>query len=54
MGKRMVEAAGKGVGRGQITQGLSSHSKEVSFIQSATGGQREFIQVFFVCFLFFK
>ena len=39
MGERVVEAAVREVGRGQITRGLRSHNKEVSFMQSAAGGQ---------------
>lgn len=39
MGKRVVEAAVREVGKGQITQDLRGHSKEVSFIQSAAGQQ---------------
>lgn len=35
----MVEAAVREVGKGQITQDLRGHSKEVSFIQSAAGQQ---------------
>lgn len=42
MEKRVVEAAGREVERGQIVMGLRGHSKEVSFTQSAAGGQRGF------------
>lgn len=35
----MVEAVVRETGRGQISQDLRGHSKEVSFIQSAARGQ---------------
>lgn len=39
VGERVIEAAAREVGRGQIIQGLKGYSKEVSFLQSALGSQ---------------